>query len=233
MLGPPAGGRRPPAVCGEHEGRRTVRTSTRMTLAAGAAVALGAAPLGAVFEEWSWIWYAWAAVAAVVGAHLLARSLRLPAVLVPVAGALGLLLYLTFIFASEGALLGLVPTPDSLELLRTGLERGLANVNAAGRAGAGDGRAQAAHRRVPRGGRHRRRPRRGRAAAAGGGRAGAARALRGAHRRGGRRRAVGAVRDRRDRLPAAPAGRGPGPAAALGASGRHRRRAPTRTRRCR
>ena len=100
-----------------------------MTLAAGAAVALGAAPLGAVFEEWSWIWYAWAAVAAVVGAHLLARSLRLPAVLVPVAGALGLLLYLTFIFASEGALLGLVPTPDSLQLLRTGLERGLANVN--------------------------------------------------------------------------------------------------------
>jgi transglutaminase-like putative cysteine protease len=101
-----------------------------MTLAAGAAVALGAAPLGAVFEEWRWIWYAWAAIAAVVGAQLLARSLRLPAVLVPVAGALGLLVYLTLVFASEAALLGLVPTPDSLQLLRAGLDRGMANVNA-------------------------------------------------------------------------------------------------------
>ena len=106
-----------------------MRTTTRMTLAAGAAVALGAAPLGAVFEEWRWIWYAWAAVAAVVGAHLLARSLRLPAVLVPVAGAAGLLVYLTVVFAADGALLGLIPTPESLDLLRTGLDRGMTNVN--------------------------------------------------------------------------------------------------------
>lgn len=105
-----------------------MRTSTRMTLAAGGAVALGAAPLGAVFEEWRWIWYAWAAVAAVVGAHLLARSVRLPAVLVPVAGALGLLVYLTAVFAADGALLGLVPTPDSMLLLREGLDAGLDNV---------------------------------------------------------------------------------------------------------
>jgi transglutaminase-like putative cysteine protease len=106
-----------------------VRTSTRMTLAAGAAVALGAAPLGAVFEEWRWIWYAWAAIAAVVGAQLLARSVRLPAALVPVAGAAGLLVYLTVVFTSRAALLGLVPTPESLRLLRTGLDRGLTNVN--------------------------------------------------------------------------------------------------------
>ncbi|MFL6127581.1 MAG: DUF3488 and DUF4129 domain-containing transglutaminase family protein [Mycobacteriales bacterium] len=106
-----------------------MRTSTRMTLAAGAAVALGAAPLGAVFEEWRWIWYAWAAVAAVVGAQLLARSLRLPAVLVPVSGALGLLVYLTVVFASQAAFLGLLPTPDSVQLLRSGLNRGLSNVN--------------------------------------------------------------------------------------------------------
>lgn len=100
-----------------------------MTLAAGGAVALGAAPLGAVFDEWRWVWYAWAAIAAVVGAHLLARSLRLPTVLVPLAGALGLLLYLTAVFGSDGALLGLLPTPDSLAVLRTGLRDGLDNVN--------------------------------------------------------------------------------------------------------
>jgi hypothetical protein len=100
-----------------------------MTLAAGAAVALGAAPIGAVFEEWRWILYAWAAVAAVVGAHLLARSLRLPAALVPLAGAAGLLVYLTVVFAAPAALFGLIPTPESMQLLRVGLHRGMTNVN--------------------------------------------------------------------------------------------------------
>ena len=106
-----------------------MRTSTRMTLAAGAAVALGAVPLGAVFEDWKWIWYAWAAIAAVVGSHLLARSTRLPAPLVSVAGALGLLVYLTLVFAAAGALLGLVPTPASLRLLGDSLLGGLDDVN--------------------------------------------------------------------------------------------------------
>ncbi|HYT10236.1 MAG TPA: DUF3488 and transglutaminase-like domain-containing protein, partial [Mycobacteriales bacterium] len=106
-----------------------MRTSTRMTLAAGWAVALGAVPLGAVFSEWRWIWYAWAAVGAVVGAHLLARSARLPAPLVPLAGGLGLLVYLTVVFAADAAPLGLVPTRGSLAVLRDALASGLADVN--------------------------------------------------------------------------------------------------------
>jgi transglutaminase-like putative cysteine protease len=100
-----------------------------MTLAAGAAVALGAAPLGAVFDEWRWLWYAWAAVATVTGAHLLARYLRLPAALVPVFGAAGLLLYLTAVFCTEGALFGIIPTPESLQLLRSGIDEGFQNIN--------------------------------------------------------------------------------------------------------
>ena len=100
-----------------------------MTLAAGAAVALGAAPLGAVFDEWRWLWYAWAAVATVTGAHLLARYLRLPALLVPVFGAAGLLLYLTAVFCTDGALFGIIPTPDSLQLLRAGIDEGFQNIN--------------------------------------------------------------------------------------------------------
>lgn len=100
-----------------------------MTLAAGGAVALGAAPLGAVFEDWRWLWYGWAAIAAVVGAHLLGRYLRVPAALVPVMGLAGLLLYLTAVFGTDGALLGLIPTPDSLSLLRTGIDQGFQNVN--------------------------------------------------------------------------------------------------------
>jgi transglutaminase-like putative cysteine protease len=106
-----------------------VSTSTRMTLAAGAAVALGAAPLGAVFDEWRWLWYAWAAVATVTGAHLLARYLRLPAAMVPVFGAAGLLLYLTAVFCTEGALFGIIPTPDSLQLLRAGIDEGFQDIN--------------------------------------------------------------------------------------------------------
>ena len=104
-------------------------TSTRMTLAAGSATALGAVPLGAVYSEWRWIWYAWAAVAAVVGAHLLARRMRLPAILVPVAGAAGLLLFLTLAFAAHAALLGLLPTPASMQALRDGLRNGMNDVN--------------------------------------------------------------------------------------------------------
>jgi transglutaminase-like putative cysteine protease len=100
-----------------------------MTLAAGAAVALGAAPLGAVYDEWRWLWYAWAAVATVTGAHLLARYLRLPAALVPVVGAAGLLLYLTAVFCTDGALFGIIPTPDSLQLLRAGIDEGFQNIN--------------------------------------------------------------------------------------------------------
>ena len=100
-----------------------------MTLAAGAAVALGAAPLGAVFDEWRWLWYTWAAVATVTGAHLLARYLRLPALLVPVFGAAGLLLYLTAVFCTDGALFGIIPTPDSLQLLRAGIDEGFQNIN--------------------------------------------------------------------------------------------------------
>lgn len=106
-----------------------MRTSTRMTFAAGWAAALGAVPLAAVFDSWQWLWYTWAAVAAVVAAHLLARSSRLPTALVPVAGALGLLLYLTLVFASQDALFGLIPTPSSLRALGTGVQDGMVDVH--------------------------------------------------------------------------------------------------------
>ena len=84
---------------------------------------------GAVFDEWRWLWYTWAAVATVTGAHLLARYLRLPALLVPVFGAAGLLLYLTAVFCTDGALFGIIPTPDSLQLLRCRHRRGFQNIN--------------------------------------------------------------------------------------------------------
>jgi len=99
-----------------------------MTLAAGWATALGAVPLGAVYESWSWLWYTWAALAAVVAAHLLARSLRLPAWLVPAAGLAGLLVYLVVVFAGDRALLGLLPGPEAVQALREGVQSGFADV---------------------------------------------------------------------------------------------------------
>src|SRR5207253_8890141 len=62
-------------------------------------------------------------------AHLLARSARLPAVLVPVAGAGGLLVYLTAVFASGTALFGMLPTRASLRALRDAFTGGLLDVH--------------------------------------------------------------------------------------------------------
>jgi transglutaminase-like putative cysteine protease len=105
-----------------------MRTSTRMTLAAGWATALGAVPLGAVYDTWRWVWFTWAAIAAVVIAHLLARSLRLPAGLVPLVGAIGLLEYLVIVFAGDRAFLGLLPTGAAMRALRDGVQSGFVDV---------------------------------------------------------------------------------------------------------
>jgi hypothetical protein len=100
-----------------------------MTFAAGWAAALGAVPLGAVYESWTWLWFTWAAVAAVVAGHLAVRSTRLPVVLVPVAGALALLFYLTLVFTSQDALFGLLPTPGSVRALGDIVQGGLIDVH--------------------------------------------------------------------------------------------------------
>jgi transglutaminase-like putative cysteine protease len=100
-----------------------------MTYAAGWAAALGAVPLGAVYESWGWIWYTWAAVAAVVATNLAVRTTRLPALLAPIAGALGLLVYLTVVFAGPDALFGLLPTPASLAALGRSTADGLLDVH--------------------------------------------------------------------------------------------------------
>lgn len=106
-----------------------MRTSTRMTFAAGWAAALGAVPLAAVYEGWSWLWYTWAAIAAVIAAHLAVRSTRLPALLAPVAGLLGLLVYLTLVFAGRDAIFGLIPTPSSMITLVDTVRDGLVDVH--------------------------------------------------------------------------------------------------------
>lgn len=105
-----------------------MRTGTRMTLAAGWATALAAVPLGAVFTSWQWVWYGWAAVAAVVLSNVLARAARLPGWLVPLVGLLTLLIYLTVVFAGDTALFGVLPTSASLRAVQARVGEGFADV---------------------------------------------------------------------------------------------------------
>ena len=100
-----------------------------MTLAAGWATALAAMPLGAVYDNWRWLWYTWAAVGAVVAAQLLARSARLPGWLVPLAGLVGLLEYLVIVFAGNRAFLGLLPDAGAMRALQAGIQSGFNDVH--------------------------------------------------------------------------------------------------------
>ncbi|MBI3685768.1 MAG: transglutaminase domain-containing protein [Actinobacteria bacterium] len=94
---------------------------TRATLAAGTATVLAISPLGALFSTIGWLAPALGAVAAVTGAHLLARMVRTPPLLVPSVGAVGLLAFLTWTFAGAGSVGGVLPTAQTLRLLTAGL----------------------------------------------------------------------------------------------------------------
>jgi transglutaminase-like putative cysteine protease len=98
-----------------------MRPSSRLTVAAGLAAGLGTMPLDALFDSAAWIFPAAAVIAVVTSFNVLARVLRLPPALVPLAGAAGLLLFLCFAYANSGNFAGLVPTGHSLGLLRDGL----------------------------------------------------------------------------------------------------------------
>lgn len=84
------------------------------TLTAGAATLLASVGLYPLYETAGWFAVAFGAVAVagVVGA--VTRRFGLPAYGCLAGGALALLLYLTVLFASREALLGVVPTPSSL-----------------------------------------------------------------------------------------------------------------------
>ncbi|HSV66563.1 MAG TPA: transglutaminaseTgpA domain-containing protein [Mycobacteriales bacterium] len=106
-----------------------MRPSARLTALAGGATALGIVPLAALFDNVTWIFPALAAITLVTSFQLLARRLRLPDGLVPLAGAVGLLLFLSWAFARSGSYGGLLPTWHTLGLLRDGLRDGFADIH--------------------------------------------------------------------------------------------------------
>ena len=103
-------------------------TGTRMTLAAAVATILGSAPIGSTFREQQWAIYAWLAVGVITLVNLGARRLWVPAALVPLVGLITLGLYLTAVFTPDGAVLGLLPTSESLRELGDALHNGFEDV---------------------------------------------------------------------------------------------------------
>ncbi|HYN94171.1 MAG TPA: DUF3488 and transglutaminase-like domain-containing protein [Pilimelia sp.] len=85
-----------------------------MGVVAAAATLLSAAPLSAIFDQWTWLVQCAVAVALIAGAATLTRSLRAPLWVQLVAMAGTLLLTLTWMFPSGEELLGLIPTPGTL-----------------------------------------------------------------------------------------------------------------------
>jgi transglutaminase-like putative cysteine protease len=103
-------------------------TRDRLTLAAAGAVALSAAALVPVFDGLGWVVRVLAAVVAVAGGAALARRLRLPRLLEPVAGALALAAYAGLVFARPTLAFGFLPGGDTLRVLGETIGLGLLDV---------------------------------------------------------------------------------------------------------
>ncbi|MEW2360238.1 DUF3488 and transglutaminase-like domain-containing protein, partial [Spirillospora sp. NPDC029432] len=88
-----------------------------MTVMAALASLAGTAGLHPLFSRGTWFWSGLGAVLAVAAGGLLVRRFRAPAVVSALGGLACLHLYLTAHFAPGEALLGIVPTPASLDRL--------------------------------------------------------------------------------------------------------------------
>ncbi|GAB3811245.1 hypothetical protein GCM10027605_50960 [Micromonospora zhanjiangensis] len=90
-----------------------MRGQRYLGLVAAAATLLAAAPLGTIFDRWTWLFQAFIVVGLIAGAAALTRWLRAP-VWAQVLGMLaGLLLALTWMFPEGGEVLGIIPTLDT------------------------------------------------------------------------------------------------------------------------
>jgi transglutaminase-like putative cysteine protease len=82
-------------------------------LVAGAATLLAAAPMSAIFDQWTWFFQCLLTVGLIVGAATLARSLRAPVWAQVLAMSGTLVFMLTWLYPSDGEVLALIPTPST------------------------------------------------------------------------------------------------------------------------
>jgi transglutaminase-like putative cysteine protease len=94
-----------------------VNGRTRVALHGGVATLGAASALGAVFADFGWLWPVVGAVTIVVVAGELVRRSPLPAALGPLVAAAAVLCYLTWLYAGDTAVAGVVPTGSSLSAL--------------------------------------------------------------------------------------------------------------------
>ena len=95
-----------------------------MTITAGCATLLAAAPMATLFRSYSWLFYAGGTVVVLTAIALGARSLRTPLWAQIGAMAGGLVLLLSWLFGNGTALLGIVPTPATFGHFVTLLRQG-------------------------------------------------------------------------------------------------------------
>ncbi|GAA3733689.1 transglutaminase-like putative cysteine protease [Spinactinospora alkalitolerans] len=100
----------------------------RITLAAMATTLCALPLLHPLFADPGWWGGAVLAVVCVSATGLVCRAARLPGVLLPLTQALVVVTALNWMHASESALLGFVPTPDSIEAMRGLTGAGLAEI---------------------------------------------------------------------------------------------------------
>jgi transglutaminase-like putative cysteine protease len=105
-----------------------VSTRDRLTVAAALAVALTCASLVPVYDGLGWVLRVLGAVAVVAGGSALARRLRLPRLLEPLAGGAALAAYVCLVFARPTLAFGLLPGSETLRLLGDTIGQGLLDV---------------------------------------------------------------------------------------------------------
>jgi transglutaminase-like putative cysteine protease len=101
----------------------------RLTIVAGLATLLASVGLYPLYEKGGWFGTGFGAVLVVGAAGAFTRRFRVAAVLCPLIGLVALFLYLTVLFASSRALLGLIPTPSSTARLGRLLGEGWRDAN--------------------------------------------------------------------------------------------------------
>ena len=102
----------------------------RLTIVAGIATVLATVGLYPLFESGGWFGTGFGAILVTGAAGALTRRFRVAAVLCPLIALAALFLYLTVLFASGQALLGVVPTPSSTARLGRLLGEGWHDANA-------------------------------------------------------------------------------------------------------
>uniref|UniRef100_UPI00292F44AD transglutaminase family protein n=1 Tax=Clavibacter michiganensis TaxID=28447 RepID=UPI00292F44AD len=91
--------------------------SAAPTAALGVALLAGAASLHLLVEPGAWFLLCVVVVAAVLGTAALLRSVGVPRLLASAGGLVLLVLLLTLVFAARTAVLGVIPTPDTVRTL--------------------------------------------------------------------------------------------------------------------